>query len=76
MCQVDEGKRCVKKSAVTLVHTLLPHKTRPLVDKEPPKENAHRFGWCVDGHHTQCRTEYVDQHGKKITCECACHDDC
>lgn len=31
-----------------------------------------RFGWCLDGHHENCR-EKVPAPGGTATCECPCH---
>jgi hypothetical protein len=36
-----------------------------------------RFGWCLDGHHEECRVEYTtDFHGSPRTeaCSCPCHE--
>lgn len=32
-----------------------------------------RYGWCLDGHHEQCRTEYMDWLNTYSRCGCDCH---
>ena len=31
------------------------------------------FGWCMTGHHQECRAEYVDWNKVDVKCECTCH---
>lgn len=37
-----------------------------------------KFGWCVTGHHDQCRTSYYDDwslnKGERV-CSCECHSE-
>lgn len=36
-------------------------------------QHAHRFGWCSDGHHRQCRPAYTSANGVQYACSCPCH---
>ena len=32
------------------------------------------FGWCITGHHSDCRVEYLDWNDKQRSCCCDCHN--
>lgn len=32
-----------------------------------------KFGWCVTGHHGDCRRTFHDWNQKLVTCTCECH---
>ena len=31
------------------------------------------MGWCLDGHHDECRYQYMDWNDKFRECACECH---
>jgi hypothetical protein len=33
-----------------------------------------KFGWCVTGHHSDCRKMYIDWQQVKQVCDCGCHN--
>lgn len=45
------------------------------VEKINPNAKKHemKFGWCVTGHHSDCRKMYIDWNEIKQECNCNCH---
>ena len=33
-----------------------------------------KFGWCLTGHHKDCRIAFFDWVNKETICECDCHE--
>ena len=36
------------------------------------KEDGHSFGWCITGHHGECRISF-DWYDGPVVCACSCH---
>lgn len=35
---------------------------------------SRKFGWCIDGTHSECRIAYRDWNNQVQECSCSCHE--
>jgi hypothetical protein len=45
----------------------------PKVECKRDPNGPQYLGWCMTGHHDNCRVEYIDWNGKERRCGCLNH---